>query len=184
MHTNETILWDKGSILKAIETHHSDFISSIELLDKETFEFSWKNKWTPGQQLVHIRKSIEPVVLAFWLPRFVLKYQFGLTNRPSRTYEELVTRYLKALGNNKAVAPKRFAPKPLSFSSREKEFKVYQKSVKKLISVARKCTDEELDKFVIPHPLIGKLTLREMQFFCVHHVQHHNTLTQEIISNY
>ncbi|MEN8803997.1 MAG: DinB family protein, partial [Wenyingzhuangia sp.] len=102
----------------------------------------------------------------------------------SRTYEELVARYLKALGNNKAVAPKRFAPKPLSFSSREKEFKAYQKSVKKLISVAQKCTEEELDKFVIPHPLIGKLTLREMLFFCVYHVQHHNKLTQEIISNH
>ena len=111
-------------------------------------------------------------------PRFVLKFQFGLTNRPSRTYEELVARYLKALGNNKALAPKRFAPKSLPFSSREKEFKAYQKSVKRLVSVAQKCTEEELDKYVIPHPLIGKLTLREMLFFCVYHVQHHNKLTR------
>jgi hypothetical protein len=31
--------------------------------------------------------------------------------------------------------------------------------------------------------LIGKLTLREMLFFCVYHVQHHNKLTEEIIQN-
>ena len=181
---NETILWDKTSIVKAIDTHHLDFISSIEPLDKEVFAFSWKNKWTPGQQLVHIRKSIDPVNLAFWLPRFVLKYQFGLTNRPSRSYEDLVARYLRALGNNKAVAPKRFEPQPILFSSREKEFKAYRKSVKRLVSVAQKCTEEELDKFVIPHPLIGKLTLRELLFFCIYHVQHHHKLSREIISNY
>ncbi|MDA8918056.1 DinB family protein [Flavobacteriaceae bacterium] len=180
---NKTFLWEKETIVEAIATHHAAFVSSVESLGKTAFEFSWKNKWTPGQQLVHIRKSIEPVVLAFWLPRFVLKHQFGLTNRPSRTYEELVARYLKALGNNKALAPKRFAPKSLPFSSREKEFKAYQKSVKRLVSVAQKCTEEELDKYVIPHPLIGKLTLREMLFFCVYHVQHHNKLTEEIIQN-
>lgn len=181
---NETILWDKTSIVNAVSIHHTDFISSIEQLDKKVFSFSWKNKWTPGQQLLHIRKSIDPVVLAFWLPRFILKNQFGLTNRPSRSYEDLVARYLKALGNNKAVAPKRFAPKPVDFSSREKEFKLYRKSVKRLVSVTQKCTEEELDKFVIPHPLIGKLTLREMLFFCIYHVQHHHKLTQEIINNH
>lgn len=108
-------------------------MTSIESLEKAAFEFSWNNKWTPGQQLNHIRKSIDPVVLAFWIPRFVLKYQFGLTNRPSITFEDLVVRYLKVLDNNKAITPKQFAPKQLAFSARDKESKAYKKSVQRLL---------------------------------------------------
>ena len=180
---NKSLPWGKDSIIEAIATHHNAFVSSIESLEAATFEFSWMNKWTPGQQLNHIRKSIDPVVLAFWIPRFLLKYQFGLSNRPSRTYQELVDRYLKVLENNKAIAPKRFAPKKIHFSERKKEFIAYKKSVQRLLALAEKCPEKDLGLYVIPHPLIGKLTLREMLFFCVYHVQHHNKLTQEIIQN-
>ena len=44
------------------------------------------------------------------LPRFLLCYQFGLTNRPSRFYDELVARYLKALNGRAALAPKYLLP--------------------------------------------------------------------------
>ena len=43
--------------------------------------------------------------------------------------------------------------------------------------------EKDLDFYVLPHPLIGKLTLREMLFFCIYHVQHHHKITQEIIRN-
>ena len=44
------------------------------------------------------------------LPRFLLCYQFGLTNRASRFYDELVARYLKALNGRAALAPKYLLP--------------------------------------------------------------------------
>ena len=34
-------------------------------------------------------------------------------------------------------------------------------------------TEEELDTYLIPHPLIGKMTLRELLFFTVYHIGHH-----------
>jgi hypothetical protein len=30
----------------------------------------------------------------------------------------------------------------------------------------------------LPHPLLGKLTLREMIYFTIYHVQHHHKLVQ------
>jgi molybdopterin synthase catalytic subunit len=61
--------------------------------------------------------------------------------------------------------------------------KAYENVVKKLNKVAQKCSEKDLDYYVIPHPLIGKLTLREMLFFCIYHVQHHHKITEKIIEN-
>ena len=32
---------------------------------------------------------------------------------------------------------------------------------------------DDLDKYVLPHPLLGKVTLREMLYFTIHHNEHH-----------
>ena len=33
--------------------------------------------------------------------------------------------------------------------------------------------EQDLDRYVLPHPLLGKLTLREMLFFTLYHNYHH-----------
>lgn len=173
----------KDKMITELSNQHESFLDTISTLDKTVYEFSWSDKWTPGQQFVHIRKSISPVALAFALPRFILKYQFGVTNRPSRTYDELVARYLKALEGRTAVAPKQFQPKLVPYSTHDKEQKIFKKNLKRLVTQVNKWTEKDLDYYVIPHPLIGKLTLREMIYFCTYHVQHHHKITQEIIKN-
>lgn len=39
-------------------------------------------------------------------------------------------------------------------------------------------TCDELDKYILPHPLLGKLTIREMMYFTIYHVEHHKKLTE------
>ena len=38
-------------------------------------------------------------------------------------------------------------------------------------------SEKDLDNYILPHPLLGKLTIREMLFFTIYHVQHHEVLT-------
>ena len=87
---SNSALWEKEEVIEAIILQHKKFKETITALDQKTFDFSWEGKWTSGQQLEHIKKSVAPVVRAFRLPRFMLKYQFGVTNRPSRSYDALV----------------------------------------------------------------------------------------------
>ena len=136
-------LWEKEDMIKEITLQHNDFKETITALDQKEFDFSWEGKWTPGQQLDHIRKSVAPVVLAFRLPRFLLKYQFGVTNRPSRSYDALVARYLKALDGATGVAPKQFQPLAVPFETAQKQIKAYEKVVQKLFKVAQKCSEKE-----------------------------------------
>jgi hypothetical protein len=34
-------------------------------------------------------------------------------------------------------------------------------------------TEEDLDSYCLPHPLLGNLTMREMLYNAIYHVQHH-----------
>jgi hypothetical protein len=50
--------------------------------------------------------------------------------------------------------------------------------IKWLSEKLNKFTEEELDKYILPHPLLGKLTIREMMFFTIYHVLHHQMMTE------
>ena len=41
-----------------------------------------------------------------------------------------------------------------------------------------KFSEEDLDKFILPHPLLGKLTMREMMYFTIYHAQHHENIVK------
>jgi hypothetical protein len=50
----------------------------------------------------------------------------------------------------------------------------YKKSMNKLVDTIRnKWEDSKLDKYIAPHPLLGKITLRELCYFTIHHTYHH-----------
>lgn len=180
---NDEKPWTKETLLSQLEQHHVSFKGEISSLEASDYRFSWNEKWTPGQQLRHIYLSIKPVVLALTLPRFLIQWKFGLANRPSRSYAGLVKKYLDALEGMPAAAPKSFQPPVEDFDSRVKLFKAYDKMLKSLLRQVKKISDEDLERYVLPHPLIGKLTLREMLYFTTYHVQHHHTIVQEIIEH-
>jgi hypothetical protein len=97
---------------------------------------------------------------------------FGNANRPSKTYDELVEKYnSKLLIGGRASGP--FVPKTISFEQKELLLEKYYKHKEKLISKITKISEEDLDKYILPHPLLGKITLREMLFFTIHHNVHH-----------
>ena len=62
----------------------------------------------------------------------------------------------------------------------------WQKKLSALINKLNKKIDsfdeKDLDRYILPHPLLGKLTIREMLFFTVYHVQHHQSLTLKTVN--
>ena len=55
----------------------------------------------------------------------------------------------------------------------DKLIKKYVLHKEKLIAKIEKQTESDLDKYILPHPLLGKVTLREMLYFTIHHNEHH-----------
>jgi len=52
-----------------------------------------------------------------------------------------------------------------------------------LLAALRNWQDENLDEYLLPHPLLGKLTIREMLFFTLYHDQHHVNNVRQLLGN-
>jgi hypothetical protein len=170
-------LMEQQKIIQLLTEDHLSFVHFIDNLPTEQFLFSKQEKWTAGQQLDHIYRSVSPVVLAFGLPKFLLPLIFGKANRVSRSFEELVEKYqAKLAGGGKASG--RFIPKAISINQKETINRALTQKIDQLCSKIRRFTEPELDAFILPHPLLGKLTLREMLYFTIYHVRHHKKLIQ------
>jgi hypothetical protein len=163
---------DKPQIVSALNENVDAFNNYIVQLTKEQFEASPGGKWSAGQSLDHLIRAIKPLQLAYGLPKFALRIMFGKTNRPSKTYDELVAKYkAKLLAGGRASGP--FIPPFISFKKKDELIKKYAEQKQKLVAKIEKQNEKDLDVYILPHPLLGKVTLREMLYFTVHHNQHH-----------
>ncbi len=49
----------------------------------------------------------------------------------------------------------------------------------KFITKLNNWDEQNIDKYLLPHPLLGKITMREMLYFTDLHIQHHNKLIDQ-----
>ena len=172
----------KDKIAEVLQTDHGQFIQQVQQLKAIDFCYAPEEKWSAAQQLDHIVKSVSPVNMAMGLPKFILKWKFGTANRPSKTFDELVEKYnWKLLEGGKASG--RFVPAPVTVEEKEKLLAELNKTVSNLCRKTGKHSEDALDTYILPHPLLGKLTLREMLYFTAYHVEHHRRLVEKGLLN-
>ena len=169
----------KPEIQQRLLASHTQFLKRIANLSERDFLLSANGKWTAGQQLEHIIKSVSPVKLALTSPRLLLKLSFGKANRASRTYDALVEKYQAKLAAG-GLAPVRFIPKAVSIYDRNRLLNRLYALTESLSKKVDSFTEEQLDFYILPHPLLGKLTIREMLLFTIYHVGHHE---KQVIQN-
>lgn len=164
---------NKQEITTTLINNHKSFTDYLESVPDETFMLSKNEKWTPAQHLEHMVRSVRPVVLAFMLPRFLLGLIFGKSNRPSKTYDEIVHKYTQKLAEGiKATGV--FVPPPVPLNKRTELIQRLNAVASKLASQVNGISEKDLDTYLLPHPALGKLTLREMIYFTMYHVYHHH----------
>jgi hypothetical protein len=176
MQTLDLFDMTKQQLQEELQRHHHAFTNYIKGLSPKQLESAPADKWNALQQAEHLIKSVGPVNMALSLPLFILRLLFGKANRKSRSYDELVAKYQSKLQAG-GRAPGRFVP-----GGTEKNTEVLEGKLLGLVnSLQHKIntlTEDQLDQFILPHPLLGKLTLREMIYFTIYHVQHHHRLVQ------
>ncbi len=168
---------NKAEIIDGLRSKYNAFCDFVATLPKDEFEFSLNGeKWAAGQQIEHLCLSVEPLVKGLRAPEFALKAMFGKADQPSATYDELVARYQTALAaGGTATAP--FRPNNVHFDRKNELVGKLRELVDKLCAKIEKFGENKLDTLVLPHPLIGKLTMREMFYFTIYHAEHHHKLT-------
>jgi hypothetical protein len=164
---------NKQELSSALINDHRLFTDYIETVPDDLFILSQNEKWTPAQHLDHLIRSVRPVVLAFTLPKFLLRLFFGKSNRPLRTYDEVVHKYIQKLADG-VKATGVFIPPPVPLSQRKVLTLKLNAAASKLASLVEASSEKDLDTYLLPHPAMGKMTLREMIYFTIYHVNHHH----------
>ena len=123
---------------------------------------------------VHLIQSEKALNKALWLPKFYLKYKFGLNNRENRTYAQIVQKYQDKLAAHSGLVAKISRKMPIMTPSNKKFYiSKLEKEKMKLIRQFKKWTDHDLDTYLLPHPLLGRMTIREIVIWTAYHTEHH-----------
>jgi DinB superfamily len=132
--------------------------------------------WSPAEHIRHLRKATTPLVTALRLPRLLLAMRFGSHTAPSRSFAQIRTLYQARLAAGATAG--RYTPRPESAprdrSDRRNEIMAaWAGATVALTNEIPRWSEEALDRYQLPHPLLGRLTIREMLGFCVYHTAHH-----------
>jgi len=132
--------------------------------------------WSPADNVRHLIKSTRPVIKALGTSKMTLRMVFGKASALSRSSDQLHQDYLNLLaqgGNAGDYAPSPVAP-PTDPRAWQAELVEELRNLIAELSTAIDGWDEaDLDHYLLPHPLLGKLTVREVLFFTLFHYQHH-----------
>jgi uncharacterized damage-inducible protein DinB len=133
--------------------------------------------WSASDNVDHLIKSHKPLAKALKLPKITLQAMFGKTEKSSMTYEELCQIYQDEIAKG-AQASGRYLPNQENPRENAEEKKKallghFSNDSAELISIVEKWNENELDQYLLPHPILGKLTIREMLFFTIYHNLRH-----------
>lgn len=180
-------VFTKTDLLSAFEKVHHEVAAYFISLPVASFFESPSEKWTPAENLLHLIKSAKPVAMAMNKPRLLLRLLFGKPQTASRRFEQIKETYQRALANG-GKASKPFIPSIQAPPSQPEQFRnnlVHKWSAtgENLLAILRNWQDDNLDKYLLPHPLLGKLTIREMLFFTLYHDLHHVNNVRKLLES-
>jgi hypothetical protein len=163
---------NKTEIIKSLNDSVDQFNELIANLNKDQFETNINGKWSGGQDLVHLIKVLRIVNIGLSLPKTILRVMYGINKKEARTFLQLQTLYKNALEGG-AKAPTLYIPKPVLFKEKSNLIKKHQSLNESLVKKINNLTEIELDRFRLPHPILGKVTLGELAIFTSFHTVHH-----------
>ncbi len=148
----------------------------IENLNKELV----KGKWPISHHIYHLVKSTRAANKGMKSPKMMLKLTFGTTNRKERSYDELVEKYQTTLSEKQIKAPENFSAEAGRTFDKNELIEKFLKTKTEMKKALEKWDEIKLSKYVLPHPAIGKCTVREIVYFTTYHTYHHlNILKNE-----
>ncbi len=179
MDTTNLTPYTQAEIVAATQQAWKEVGRFVQGLSHEAFHHRpTPKKWSAAENLDHLCMSTKPLIKGLGVPKLMLK-SFGKPNRPTRTYQEVVLRYKERLGALEIIPNQDYIPDFKETVTTEEMLTTWASLGKKYVDRMTKWSDEAFDKFLLPHPLMGKVTVREMLFFTIYHTHHHLALMKE-----
>lgn len=169
---------DKNEIIHLITDKQRELEGWIKIHGKECWTYGPSGKWTSAQHVVHLVQSIKPLNTALVIPKLVLKMKFGKANRSPRSYDKVVNRYKERLIEAEGIVSpfSQKMPEPSLEEMKNWMARLTDENNKLIKSIRKKWKEKDLDTFILPHPLMGKMLVREILMWTAYHTEHHFNL--------
>lgn len=148
------------------------FAELANAMPDNTFNRQLGGKWSVAETLQHLYLSARPVLRLMTGPRDMFR-QWPEANGCSRPYEEIADLYRQALSTG-IKAPEALSPRAVDMTVDQatvigRFVDVYES----LAATAATWPEPDLDRYCMPHPALGLVTVREMLDFVDIHTKHH-----------
>ena len=182
----------KPEIITDAEKIFNQFSETCNSMDEALLFKKPDEKWSAAENIQHLIISTRMTTLAYQLPKFFVRLIGGRPNRASRSYDALKDKYYQKLADG-GKASALFVPKPIKIkygkparmtparmnlsgwrSDGQKLMLNWEKTTEGFINaLSKNRTEQDLDKYLAKHPLLGRITLRELGYFTIFHTEHH-----------
>ena len=159
------------------------FEEAIQWIDKhpenELNKVVLDGKWTAAGDVFHLIKRTKAVSAGMKKPKLLLRWTFGMNNRNEKSFEQLKEKYYRVLQGPNVQAPTGYsAAKGRQFNKSELIAR-FNHELDQLIKTMSKWNEKQLSKYILPHPALGKMTMRELLYFTIFHTTHHLNILKE-----
>lgn len=170
----------KQGLIGKFVYNHWKVTDYIDRLDEQKFIYSLNGKWSAGQHLQHILLTIMPFSKVLSSKEFIQE-KFGYIDRLTWDYETVLDNYLKT----SLKAPEQFLPKErIHLNQKTQIISEIHENLKNIENLLNQFSEDELDTMSLPHPLLGKLTIREMFYLMSYHPLHHMKQIEQILEDF
>ena len=173
----------REDILGALTTSGNDVAGFFTSLSAEELSLRVGTAWTAFEQLDHLNTAIGAVGRGFAAPKLLLRLRFGRSRGPGRSYVQLRDAYRERLAAggraSGAFIPKAADPAAAPIETRRDALvERWRRRNVRLRNAVGSWSEKQLDTIRLPHPLLGKITAREMLYFAIYHAGHHVAATK------
>lgn len=170
----------KSQIQEQLDTAFSTTINWIDRYpENELNKIIMEGKWTAAGHVYHLIKSTKAMSVGIRKPKLILRWTFGLNNRNEKSYEQLKNKYNKALESPKVQAPEGYSASPERQFNKSELIARSNHELDQLKKAMIKWNEKQLTKYIVPHPALGKMTIREVLYFTIFHTKHHLNILEE-----
>lgn len=165
----------RAELRAALLAQQQEIAAYVDGFAVESFFAPQGEHWSPAGHLRHLNKSVRAVAGGLEQPRIAL-LAFGRSRSGSRSYDEIVGLYRAALEAGAQAGdygPSNRVPDLTAGDWRRQIMDHWQESGQRLRKALLRWSEGQLDTWRLPHPLIGKLTLRELLLWSLYHNAHH-----------
>lgn len=175
------VLSNRREIIEALEGVHEEAVAYWTQYETPAFFRAMGTHWSASEHIRHLTRAMTPLLPVLRVPRVALRLAFGSATQASRTIEVIGAQYSAALKAGGTAG--RFTPPPDNHPRdqvrRDKIMDTHSETLRGLTQAMERWTEVQLDTYQLPHPLLGRMTVREMMLFTLLHNRHHVAVAEQ-----